>query len=424
MRIAYLCADRGIPLSGCKGASIHVRAIAQALAQRGHDVQVAAVRDTDGVPGFLPGITPVGFDRSLKDLKESIRDAGGRVLASEAYGLLLNSLCFDTLENIHRQGSIEAVYERYSLWSTAGARFAHKHRIPYVLEVNAPLVGEQRAYRDLALPEVAEGIEAYLFRRADAIFVPSEELRDYIIGRVGLRPRVIAIPNGVDLRLFDEPPDLTGRDRERLENRFVIAFVGSLKPWHGIDSLLVAFERLKSSEPRAHLLVVGAGPLLPRVREEAERLGEDAVTVVGAVPHQQVAAWLRYADVGVAPYPPLEDFYFSPLKVVEYLAAGLPVVASDIGQLPQLVAHEQTGLLVPPGDATALAEALARLCSDAKLRRRMGRRARRRARAHHGWEQVAARVDETLERLRGKYETGHPSAGKTSPVLVSARGSR
>ena len=126
------------------------------------------------------------------------------------------------------------------------------------------------------------------------------------------------------------------------------------------------------------------------------RLGEEALLLAGAVPHSEVPLWLERADVGVAPYPELEDFYFSPLKVVEYMAAGLPVVASSVGQLRELIQDGKTGLLVSPGDAESLALALLRLAEDRRLRLRMGRRARERAERRHDWSRVTDRIEKVL----------------------------
>ena len=125
----------------------------------------------------------------------------------------------------------------------------------------------------------------------------------------------------------------------------------------------------------------------------AAELGPDAITLTGPVPHQAVPGLLALADVGVAPYPELEDFYFCPLKVIEYLTAGLPVVASDIGDMAKLVSHGRTGLLVPPGDTRSLAHALIELHDNPLQRESFGARARHRAESRHGWEVSAHRVE-------------------------------
>lgn len=398
MRIAYLCGDRGVPVNGTKGASIHVRGIIRALAARGHEIHLVATREEETAPALPHPVLNVGFDRVLKDVQRAMIDAGAEpVLAGEMYALLVNLRACRALASLNRRAPLDAVYERYSLWSWAGMHFARERGVPWMLEVNAPLLDEQRAWRDLSLQPVGCGLERVLLRAADAIVVPSDELRAYVARRAGRRRRVLVIPNGVDLDLFDRPPGpLPPEGDERLRGRFVVVFLGTLKPWHGVRTLLRAFARLRRSVPRAHLLIIGDGPMRGEVERAARRLGSDAITACGAVPHEAVPSWLARADVGVAPYPALRDFYFSPLKVVEYLAAGLPVVASAIGQIPSLVRDGRTGLLVRPGDESALAASLARLEADGRLRARLARRAREDARRRHGWSRAAARIEAAL----------------------------
>ena len=405
MRVAYLSADQGVPVAGSKGASIHVRSLVRALAERGHRLSVVTTRSVDRPLDLDCEIVEPPFDRSLKELHAEIADTdGGPVLAGEVRKLLLNSACREALDEIDRRSGIDAIYERYSLWSTAGASFARRRGIPWVVEVNAPLVDEQARYRDLSLRPVAEGIERHVLGSADALFVPSSELRDYVFGRVGRRRGVHVTPNGADVEMFSRPAPLPEAFPSHLAGRFVIAFTGSLKRWHGIELLLAAYHRLRAEHPRAHLLILGEGPLLPMVRRAAARLGPESMTVVGAVPHEEVPAWLRQAHVGVAPYPPLEGFYFSPIKVVEYMAAGLPVVGSSIGQVREMVEDGETGLLVEPGSVEGLAEALSLLVSHPDLADAMGAAGRRRAESRYDWRRVAERVERTLLSLRRKRE--------------------
>ena len=398
MRLAYLCADRGIPIDGVKGASIHVRAIAGGLRDRGHELTLLAASPGRAAQDAPWPVVDVGFDRSLKELKRATAAApGGEQLAREAHGLLLNVRVGEVLEELHRRQPLDAVYERYSLWSWAGLRFARRHGIPLVLEVNAPLVRETGEWRRLELAPVAGAVQEQVLRGADSVIVPSRELAAWLSHEVGRTRHARVLPNGFDEELFRSPgplPAVAGR----LRKRFVVAFVGSLKPWHGVEVLLAAFELLLARRPDAHLLVVGDGPLRGRVEELGGRLGAESVTIAGAVDHSRVPAWLACADVGVAPYPLLDSFYFSPLKVVEYQAAGLPVVASRCGQLRELVDDGRSGLLVPPGEAAALVEALDRLAAEPELGRRMGRRGRRKAFRESGWGAVAARTEAVIER--------------------------
>jgi glycosyltransferase involved in cell wall biosynthesis len=121
------------------------------------------------------------------------------------------------------------------------------------------------------------------------------------------------------------------------------------------------------------------------------KLGE-ATHFTGAVDPNAIPDWLRQMDVCVAPYPQLEEFYFSPLKVYEYMAAARPVVASAVGQLKQLIEHEVDGLLVPPGDGAALALALVRLREDGELRKRLGETAREKVLRDYTWDGVAQKI--------------------------------
>jgi len=172
-----------------------------------------------------------------------------------------------------------------------------------------------------------------------------------------------------------------------------VGFVGSLKPWHGLSHLVNAFARLQQRVPEARLLIVGDGPGRGALGAElAERQLQSVTRLTGAVPPDQIPDLLARMDVAVAPYPASPNFYFSPLKVVEYMAAGLPVVVSDLGQLRHLVVNNVTGLLRPPGDEVALALALEDLWRSPSRRHSLGRAAQQHILAHHTWDAVAQQI--------------------------------
>ena len=175
----------------------------------------------------------------------------------------------------------------------------------------------------------------------------------------------------------------------------MVGFVGSLKPWHGIEVLADAF-RVLAEDPRFGLLVVGDGPRADVVDDLAHEL-PGRVTFVRGVPQSEIPAQMRAMDVAVVPYPPQEPFYFSPLKVFEYMATGRAVVASRIGQLDELVRDGDTGLLVPPGDVRALARAVRRLADDDGLRASLGANAAAEARRVHTWTHRASAIVELVE---------------------------
>ncbi len=252
--------------------------------------------------------------------------------------------------------AFDFIYERYSLWSDIGARLAQATGRPLVLEVNAPLRLEAERYRTLPDPERAAQIERTQWMAASAISVVSQALRDYLIEQGAPAERIHVLPNGVDPQRFH--PAVRGgavRNRLGLHNRIVIGFVGRPRPWHDLETLCAAFARLHASDPRYHLLLVGEPPAtLPETIAEGGL--RQAVTLTGPVAHEDVPYYIAAMDVAVSPHPPLADFYFSPLKLFEYLACGVPTIAADIGQPAAIIRDGETGYLYPPGDAEALAE--------------------------------------------------------------------
>jgi hypothetical protein len=117
-----------------------------------------------------------------------------------------------------------------------------------------------------------------------------------------------------------------------------------------------------------------------------------AVTVAGAVAHHEVPAHIAAFDVAVAPHPSLEKFYFSPLKLFEYMACGVPTVGANMGQIGQLVRHGETGYLYPPGDAAALAETIIAALADPGQSRAVAWQGAAWTLAHHTWDMNAAQV--------------------------------
>lgn len=370
MRILYVCSDFGVPVYGHKGASIHLRAMARALTDTGHTVQILSpALERDANFDFeVPAVTPISMAEHSTTLdvlrradKRFGKLASGHVsrLGQEVRNLVYNDLLARAADSL-RGFSADCVYERYALFADGGLALARALGVPHLLEVNAPLCLEQERVRGLHLGDLAREIETRVWCETDAFLGVSAELRGMALEAGAAAARVHVVPNGVDAARFQPQPG--ARDALRRELGLgsgpVLGFVGSLKSWHGTDVLLRAFARLAPRWPQARLLLVGEGPMAEALRSAAEDLEvASAVCFTGAVDHARVPDFLAAMDVTVAPYLPSEDFYFSPIKIYEYLAAGKPVVASHLGQI---VALAEAGYVdtVPPGDADALAAAL------------------------------------------------------------------
>ncbi|MFQ5612161.1 MAG: glycosyltransferase family 4 protein [Anaerolineae bacterium] len=385
MRTAYICADPGVPVFGQKGSSIHVQEVIRALGRRGLEVELFATRTGGQAP---PELEHIPLHRLPKIGK-------GDVAAREQRALAANEGLQTALE---RAGKFDLVYERYSLWSFAGMEYARAAGVPGLLEVNAPLIEEQAEHRGLVDRPGAERTAERAFGAATALLAVSDGVAAYLENHPAAQGRVQVVPNGVNPDRFP-----AGLAPARLgdSGAFTVGFVGTLKPWHGLDVLVEAFAALHRLDPGARLLVVGDGPGRAGLEAELAARGlSSAAHLAGAVPPDAIPAWLASMDVAVAPYPDLPRFYFSPLKVYEYMAAGISVVASRIGQIAALIEDGVTGLLCPPGNPEALASALRRLRAEPGLRRRLGRAARATVIHRYTWDTVAGRIL-NLADLRG-----------------------
>lgn len=368
MKIAYLCADRGVPLLGHKGASVHVRSVAAALVGRGHEVVLGCRTLGSGNP------PPLGVRIEVMPPDEKDHETW------------LKRLLADT--------GAEAVLERHSLSSGPALEVTRSLGVTLAVEVNAPLVEEAARYRGLQDVERWRSWEGDVLRRADRLIAVSSAIRDHAVAQGVEADRVVVIPNGVDRGMFAGTDALRAQARHQHgfgDEDVVVGFAGSLRPWHGAALLVQAMRALPSS---VRLLLVGDGPQREELQGAASGAGLGGrVTFTGAVAHAEIPTLLAAMDVGAAPYTTQAVFYFSPLKVAEYLAAGLPVVGTDQGELAELVGD--AGLLVRPDDAGALAGALDVLVSDASRRARMSDAARQQA-AELDWDRVAAKVEAVL----------------------------
>jgi len=231
------------------------------------------------------------------------------------------------------------------------------------------------------------------------VIAVSETLASHLTETGVNSTHVQVLPNGVDARWLMADGGLDARKHTDLENCFVIGFVGSFKPWHGADFLLAAFEDFHRIEPSSHLLLIEDGPLKSNLQDRARQAGlEKAVTFTGVVAHEDIPRYLATMGVAVAPYPAIGNFYYSPLKLFEYMAAARAVVASRTGQVAQVINHWVSGLLYEAGDRSGLVNCLYRLAENPTFREELGNaRSASHASQAFTWERNAARVVEWAE---------------------------
>ena len=382
MRITVLCTDLGIRVPGEKGASMHLTSITSAFAAVGHEVQLVGVAGHAAPPVTLTGL--------LADVQLLPHPGRAEGLQREHNKLeFVAHVVAEMGPKVHAFAP-HLVYERLSLFGSAGRQLVTEMPTTrHLVEVNALLAEEDAQWRGLHLADLATEVERRVLGDADLTVAVSEQVAQKVRAAAP-RAHCTVVENGAEVERFRTLPR---RDAARAQlglpaGVVMAAFVGALRPWHGVDIAITAISR----SPHLHLAVVGDGPVRNELMALAESLGvTHRVHFLGQRSHDEVAACLAAADMALAPYPALDGFSFSPLKLYEYLAAGTPVIASAIGQIPTALGNGEFGTLVTPGDADMLATAMLRVAHDpAALRRAAEGRAH--ALAHHGWDDRARRI--------------------------------
>ncbi|MFQ5598089.1 MAG: glycosyltransferase family 4 protein [Nitrospiria bacterium] len=420
MRILYICSDTGIPVRGGKGASVHVREFISALTRAGHSVVLAAQ-----VLNKSPWERPANIEADVIHVEaepqtiavskrfELFNQAIGatNILPKEIRKVLYNQDMHERLFRKFRKTPPDIIYERASLYGIAGALLSRDLNVPRLVELNAPLTEENTRYQNASgLGPLSEQSERWSLMEAEFVLPVSEALRKHVISK-GLAPnRVVVVPNAVDESVFyPDRPDPFVRNAWKLGDGPVMGFVGGLRPWHGVEWLPELLEVLQKRFKNLQFMIVGEGPLREKLTSDFKRRDlTEKVIFTGSLPHESIAKLIRQFDIALAPYPRLDHtFYFSPLKLFEYMACGIPVVAADIGQITEVVRNDETGLLYPPGNFEALTKACSKLLSDPGLRERFGKAAPVRIQKTYTWSRNVERVIRLAEQSISKKREAH-----------------
>jgi glycosyltransferase involved in cell wall biosynthesis len=309
------------------------------------------------------------------------------------------------LQDLAKRQKPDVLVQRLNSLDWTGYWLHQRIDLPLVIELNSPIALE------VALRWGKGGSGLYRFHEqrcladANAITVVSDTLARLVLREDSIPKEKIHVnPNGVDVNLFRfsesarrETRDLLGIDRSAP----VIGFTGSMKPWHGIPYLQDAFRIVQGSFPDAYLLLIGTALDDVRVNQNIKADQTQGIYHLGMVPHGEIPRYLSACDVCVAPYPRIEPFYFSPIKVIEYMAMQQPVVASAQGQIKALLAKGR-GILVEPEDVDGLANALCQAIADPASAKGIGLLARNSVVDSLTWEHNAQRVLQVCEKVVGE----------------------
>lgn len=403
MRILHIL-DHGLPVHS--GYTFRTRAILKAQIARGW--QVAAV--TGARHGQSPAARECieGIDFHRTPAPRAFPAPLGELVEIAALARRIDAVAAHFRPDIIHAHSpvIDAL---------AALRVARRRRLPLVYEIRAfwedAAVGNGTAREGSWRYRLTRALETHAVRRADAVAVICDGLRDDLIARGIDAARIFVSPNGVDLGLFGAPgPRDAALAGELGLGDETIGFIGSFYDYEGLDDLIAAMPLLVAARPAARLLLVGGGPMEASLRAQAAASPvADRIVFAGRVPHDQVERY--YSVVDLLAYPRkrmrLTDLV-TPLKPLEAMAQGRLVAVSDVGGHRELIRDGDTGTLFAADDPCAIAAALARLLAD-----RSGwdaRRARARAfvEAERNWSSNISRYEPVYQRLTNIAQRDEP----------------
>ena len=265
---------------------------------------------------------------------------------------------------------------------------------PVVLEINAMRSIEHYEGR----PRISDFLDWFSLTRARRSFAVSQRLREHLIDHYKIEAeRIAVIENGVDPDEFH--PRVSGqaiRNELECERRFVVGFIGSFRPWHGIDYLIAVAEQVGPQLPHIFFLLVGDGPDRPLYEKKVSDKGlARHFCFTGHVIHEKAPQYLAAMDIVMSPFPRqsyVKGFYGSTLKIFEYMAMSRPIIAPPLGQTCEVIEDGVSGLLIDSEDTPRLAQVILKLYGDPILREQLGRNARARVMERYTWRINAEKV--------------------------------
>lgn len=268
----------------------------------------------------------------------------------------------------YRPHDVPFVWQYHIPFQRAGYDLARRMKIPIVLMVDAPVVWEAESW-GVQRPGWGHLLERFgespQFRAADAIACVTEEVADAVVERGGHADRIVITPGTANPEAYRRATPQ--RSQLGLDGRTVVGWVGSFRRFHRVDQLVRAAAAADPDGRSLSLLMVGDGPTKAESEQLAEDLGVHAV-FTGSVANTEVPAFVASMDAGVILAGPDDQFHYSPLKLKEYLAAGIATVVPGVGEMGREMTHGVDTYMFDPGNEEQLAQRLAELTASAEQR--------------------------------------------------------
>ena len=371
------------------GIARHCNGLARALAHNGHDVHVVTL-DFPGAP-IYEEFNGINVYRASTEL-------GHPNFLTWAF--LFNHFLEKKLAGVSRNVDFDVVHVHDWLTGFAGISFKHQMQKPLVSTIHGTEIGRAQGLHN---PDslTIDGIEWWTTYEANKIIVTSASMKAEIQGHFHLPPEKIEIvPNGIDTKRYNASVDqsaVKGRYGVHPDEKLVLC-VGRLVPQKGIEYLIRAVPQIARRYPNSKFIIVGEGWLRGHLEYIARSTGHQwKITFTGWIPDQELIALLNSADALVVPS------IYEPFGIValEGMAAGVPVVASDVGGLAEIVEHEHTGILAYSRSPESIAWAVDRVLSDPNHSKEMAQNAQQMVQKTYSWEAIAIRTAKIYKEVVG-----------------------
>jgi len=250
-------------------------------------------------------------------------------------------------------------------------------------------------------PVIIQLVEFTIYHMADRVFAATNFLKKLLVSHGLDQSKIIVIPNGADTDLFNPDLDVSDiRKKYRLENRFVVLFIGHLEDWAGVDLIYNLADCLNQNVPDATILLVGSGESTKNLLTRLIRsnLGH-MVTHAGLQPYDRMPLFTAASDVTLCLFPDTPVSHAaSPLKLFEYLSSGTAVVATNVAGTAEIL-DSSSGVLVAPGNTSEICDAVVMLRNDQELRRTLSEAGRKLVEENYSWSRLASRLLDICESL-------------------------
>lgn len=393
VKIAYLRTDYSSDKTG--GAMSHISGFSNAILNLGHElffISSGKIYGVDEKKASFHIVKPVSyFNRIAVELSQV------------AYNLKFILRSYKIIKN----DEPDFLYQRSSAFNCSGALLSFLLRKPLILEFNSSALWKTDKWVRQRFRITRLLIERLNLIWSHRIMVVSEILRRQLKSKGVDLNKIVVNPNAADPDIFN--PSTAKKDFSMtygISNKIIVGFAGMFGQWHGVETLVRCVKHTVPKNKHIHFLLIGDGILRDKLEKIVETDGtSEFIRFTGIVPKKEMPTYLNACDILVSPHRNMADgqsFFGSPIKIFEYMAMGKPIVASEVGQLKEILEHEKNAILVPPDDPEKLATAIVRLASDSELREVLGRKARNDLIQNYTWTNNAKRVMDSYKKTIGQ----------------------